>query len=91
MHTCPKVAAPTTARGLHACIPAHRRHTSLCSIGVLAAALDDTLYLHGGVVCADYRENAVDCVGHVPGRAERMTDMREWVDALNVWKDVQVQ
>ena len=52
--------------------------------------IDDTLYCHGGVACADYRDGAVDCVGYVPGRSERVEDVREWVAALNAWKDEKI-
>jgi hypothetical protein len=61
------------------------------SEGKLAALIDDTLYVHGGVICSDYRNDAVDCVGYIPGRNERIERMDEWVAALNAWKDEQVR
>jgi len=60
-------------------------------LGVLAAIIDGTLFVHGGVVGSGWAGGFTDCIGHVPGHSDKIDDVKEWVAALNEWKDAEVR
>ena len=62
-----------------------RRYLQLAQ---LAAIIDGTLYVHGGVVSGS-ADN--DCIGLVPGHDKTIGDLVEWVDTLNGWHARQVK
>eukprot|EP00966_Prymnesium_polylepis_P028981 672171-Prymnesium_polylepis.1 len=64
----------------------------LLTFGQLAFVHRDTLFVHGGLAGGPWEGSGdgVDCFGHVPGRAERLTDAKEWIHALNEWKQAQL-
>ena len=59
-------------------------------LGQIAAVINGTLYVHGGVISDSYGDQLPHCVGVVPGRKDRVAGVGEWVHALNAWKDKQV-
>jgi len=64
---------------------------SLLRLGVLAALIDDVLYVHAGLVLEDgFKDGSTDCLGYVPGLPNRVPDVAEWVTKLNGWKDAQL-
>ena len=66
----------------------------LLELGELAKIIDGTLFVHGGVMApagSPFRGGAEDVVGLVPGRADRISDVSEWVRELNSWKQAQVE
>lgn len=59
-------------------------------LGQLAEVIDGTLFVHGGLVGTGWAGGATDCLGFVPGQNQRIDDVQEWVQALNEWKEKQV-
>lgn len=57
-------------------------------LGQLAVVVGKALYVHGGLI--GYGPNVPDCVGIIPGQSEKVKGVKEWVDALNAWKDGQL-
>mmetsp|Transcript_38706 Transcript_38706/g.64204 ORF Transcript_38706/g.64204 Transcript_38706/m.64204 type:complete len:670 (-) Transcript_38706:447-2456(-) len=60
-------------------------------LGQLAVIVRNTLFVHGGVVKNSFCDGSTDAVGYIPGRAERVAHVVEWVDELNEWCRNQVQ
>jgi len=63
----------------------------LLHLGQLAIVLNDTLYVHGGLI-GTFKNGESSALGHVPGRPfGRIADVMEWVHALNEWKSEQLR
>eukprot|EP00051_Salpingoeca_urceolata_P002000 m.46015 g.46015 ORF g.46015 m.46015 type:complete len:681 (+) comp11823_c0_seq3:72-2114(+) len=65
-------------------------------LGQLAHIVDNTLFVHGGVIgnFGSVRvpdKKSTDNLGYVPGRSSRFTDLHAWVSALNSWASTQVR
>lgn len=52
---------------------------SLLIVGHVAVVIGDVLFVHAGL--------PKEALGHVPGRKQVFPDARQWVHALNGWKD----
>jgi len=60
-------------------------------LGVLAAVVNGTLYVHGGIINGTCTEaQNIARFGSVPGRSERAPDTHTWVAWLNEWKEQMV-
>jgi len=64
----------------------------LLTLGQLGFIHKDALFVHGGLVGGPWEgsNDGVDCFGYVPGRTERLTGAKEWITALNEWKQAQL-
>ena len=63
----------------------------LISCGELGVLIGETLFVHGGLIGSDFGgDDDDDAYGHVPGRAERLTDPVAWLRELSIWKMRQV-
>lgn len=60
-------------------------------VGQLAAIIDGSLFVHGGVVGSAWEGGALDNIGFVPGEPERIDGVANWVEKLNAWKDAQYE
>jgi len=61
--------------------------------GELGVVMGDTLFVHGGLLSTDYGPGGedADAWGHVPGRAERIDKVHEWLLQLRKWKQECIQ
>ena len=64
----------------------------LLQLGQLGFIYKDVLFAHGGLTGGPWEgsDKGVDCYGYVPGRTERVSDAREWIQQLNEWKQAQL-
>jgi len=58
-------------------------------VGVLAAVIEGSLYVHGGIV-GSFSDGSTDNLGCIPGMSERVADVNTWVNQLNAWKSAQI-
>ena len=63
--------------------------------GRLAEVIGNTLYCHGGLIGGPWPTQpgvpASHCIGFVPGRASRLLDVTQWLDALEEWRQAELR